>query len=117
MKDREWRGNTQKEFTAWPLKQGVRVSFLDRLRSLQEGERDVQGAKWFANIDAAVVQIKISGYRLVAYCGYEDCVYVLNAFKKDAAKGKKTRQHEIDLIKQRLRDLHSERGKPMSKLH
>ena len=105
-------GDSQKTFLAWPLKKGVGAASWIVSAPFRRAKRDVQGVKWLANIEGQLAQIKISGYRVIAYCAYEDCVYLLNAFKKDAGEGPHTRKHEIDLIRKRLRDLHQERGGP-----
>ena len=43
-------------------------------------------------------------YRAVYTVRFADVVYVLHAFQKKAKKGIPTPQHEIELIKSRLRD-------------
>jgi phage-related protein len=117
MKGCEWRSSTKKDFKEWPLSQGVRVRFYDRLRDLQNSERDPPSVKWLGNIDPQIAEIKISGYRVIAYCGFEKMVYVLSAFKKDAAKGRQTRHHEIELIKSRLRELRAEQQPTSRRIH
>lgn len=97
--------DTQKEFAEWPLKKGVRSKFLATLRSLQNGENDAPGVVWMRGFDVRVAEIKISGYRLNACCDYGHAVVVVSAYKKDSASGSQTRQHEVDLIKRRLKML------------
>jgi phage-related protein len=43
-------------------------------------------------------------YRAVYAVRFGEAVYVLHAFKKKSKQGIKTPQHEIELVKQRLRD-------------
>lgn len=112
MKDLEWRADTNDDFRAWPLSEGVRARFVSALRALREGDRDVPSVKWMDGFDGHTAEIKISGYRVIATCAYSDCVYVVNAFKKDSARGARTRKLEIRLIKRRLKDLEQEKGAP-----
>jgi phage-related protein len=43
-------------------------------------------------------------YRAVYTVRFGDAVYVLHAFKKKSKRGVKTPQHDIDLVKRRLKD-------------
>lgn len=101
----EWMGKTKEEFGSWPLSQAVRIRFYDALRSLQAGEKDPPSTKWLSSLHPQCAEIKISGYRLVAHCEYGDVVYVVHAFKKDSAKGRKTRQSATDLVENRIGQL------------
>lgn len=47
-----------------------------------------------------------STYRVVYTVKFEDAIYVLHAFQKKSHKGIETPRHEIELIKQRLKEAH-----------
>jgi phage-related protein/predicted XRE-type DNA-binding protein len=54
-------------------------------------------------------------FRAVYTLRYQGAVYVLHAFQKKSKTGRETPRQDIELIKQRLREADSERGKAMSK--
>ena len=112
MKELEWRADTKAEFASWPLSKDVRARFISALRSLQEGDRDVPSVKWLKGFDR-VAEVKISGYRVIAACVFDDAVYVVNSFKKDSARGRQTRKHELELVIRRVKELrrYKESGK------
>lgn len=73
----------------------------------QEGDKH-QNAKPLRGLGSGVLEIvdDFDGdtYRAVYTVRLPPFVYVLHAFQKKAKRGIKTPRHEVDLIKQRLKD-------------
>jgi phage-related protein len=75
----------------------------------QIGEKSDRAVPLKGFSGASVVEIRIDDdgetYRAVYTIAFADRVYVLHCFQKKAKRGIATSQREIDLIKQRLRDV------------
>lgn len=74
------------------------------MRDIQYGEVPVS-AKRLPDIGEGVIQCKTDGYRTIVTVAIDDEVWCVHAFKKDSARGKKTRQREMDVAKQRVNEL------------
>lgn len=94
------------EIRSWPDR--VKKDLGDQMRELQSGGMPVRG-KRLPDIGEGVIQCKTDGYRTIVTVAIEQEVWIVHAFKKDSARGKKTRKHEMDLAKQRVGLLLAER--------
>jgi phage-related protein len=111
MKDLDWRGNSKKVFMDFP--EECHDDFGHALRILQKGQWPAI-AKALPEVGDGVSELRLEergvAYRVVFIVKIGDAVYVLHCFKKDAAKGKKTRKHEFDTANRRLKELKRELG-------
>jgi len=100
----------------------VRAAFGFGLHLAQTGQHP-PNAKPLKGFGSGVVELleDFDGdtYRAAYVVRFEQAVYVLHVFKKKSKRGSVTRQHDIELIRRRLRDAefdHTERirkaGKP-----
>ena len=94
--------SVQAEVRSWPER--AKKDLGDQMRELQSGGMPVR-AKWLADVGEGVIQCKTNGYRTIVTIAIDDEVWVVHAFKKDSAKGNKSRKHEMDLAKQRVNEL------------
>jgi len=97
------------EILGWPTTNQKDIGHL--MRDVQNGEFPA-GAKWFHGVGPGVIQLKSGAYRTIVTIEFDDIVWVIHAFTKDAAKGRQTRKQHTDLVKQRVRELVSRYGRP-----
>jgi len=103
-----WIGRSKKDFLRFPVV--VQEEFSSALELVQEGAREVPGAKPLTHgllKELGVVELieDFDGdtYRAVYTTKVGAVVAVLHAFKKKSKSGIATPQHEIELIRNRYR--------------
>ena len=101
-----WVKAARKEFEKFPEK--VQTEGLRALTIAAEGGKaDI--AKPMHGLGSGVLEIVLNDrsgtYRVVYAVQIGDDLWVVHAFQKKSTKGIKTPQHEIDLIRQRLKRL------------
>jgi phage-related protein len=106
MKELEWRGGSQEAFQAFPKK--VHEFLGPALRQVQNG-RWPACAKPLKDVGAGVCELRQRhrrvAYRVLYVSRFEQRVYVLHCFMKDAAEGRRTRDREIQLVRRRYAEL------------
>lgn len=99
-------GSTKKDLLGLP--EEVRQSFGFALHQAQSGDEplDAKALKGFGSrsVLEIVTNYDSDTYRAVYTVRFAEAVYVLHVFQKKAKKGAETPKHDIDLIRQRLRD-------------
>lgn len=104
----EFRGSALDDLRAFP--QAVRREAGFQLDQVQRG-READDWKPMNAIGQGVREIRIrdaaGAYRVLYVAKFEDAVYVLHCFQK---KTQKTRKADLDLARQRYRDLLKELG-------
>lgn len=109
MKQLIWLGDSRSSVKFFPA--GVRDDIGYALYAAQIGEISPK-AKPLHGLGSGVMEIvanDASGtYRTVYAVAIGDCVYVLHAFQKKSKTGIATPKSEIDLVRQRLKQLRSE---------
>lgn len=101
-----WIRAALKDFQTFP--EGARETCLTALTIAAEGGKaDV--AKPLQGLGAGVFEIALpfrgDAYRVVYAVQIADEIWVIHAFQKKSKQGIKTPQHEIDLVRERLRRL------------
>lgn len=102
-----WVGSSLAEVRAFP--EAVRTDVGFALWVAQQGQRPRQ-AKVMKGIVSGSGVLEIverhdgDAYRVVYTVRFTEAVYVLHAFQKKSKRGIKTPKHDIDLIRDRLRD-------------
>jgi phage-related protein len=99
-----WIKSARKEFERFPIE--AQTIFLAALTMAGEGAKaDI--AKPFKGLGSGVFEIALpfrgNAFRVVYCVQLADAVWVIHAFQKKSTQGIKTPQHEIDLIKSRLK--------------
>ena len=102
-------GPSRKDLKRFPAKVQNRMGYA--LQQVQEGDEPLS-AKALKGFGGRVILELVEDfdgdtYRAVYTVRFAGVVYVLHAFQKKAKKGIATPQHEIELIKSRLRDAES----------
>jgi len=101
-----WVASSKKDLKNFPEEVQRNVGYA--LFRAQEGKIHIHAKPLKGFGGNSVVEIveneESSTYRAVYTVKFESAVYVLHAFQKKSHKGIKTPQHEIDLIKQRLKE-------------
>lgn len=99
-------GSSRKDLVALP--EEVRQHFGHSLHLVQCGEQppDAKALKGFGgrSVLEVVEDFATDTFRAVYTVRFAEAVYVLHVFQKKSKKGGETPKHEVDLIKQRLRD-------------
>jgi phage-related protein len=99
-------GSSRRDLKRFPAKVQNRMGYA--LNQVQEGEEPIaaKALKGFGGRAVLELLDDFDGdtYRAVYTVRFAGVVYVLHAFQKKAKKGIATPQHEIGLIKSRLRD-------------
>lgn len=105
LKELKWVRTSRQDLKLFPPSVQSEMGYA--LYVAQEGDKH-QNAKPFKGLGSGVVEIvdDYDGdtYRALYTVRFPPFVYVLHAFQKKAKRGIKTPKHEIDLIKQRLKD-------------
>ncbi|WP_405283852.1 type II toxin-antitoxin system RelE/ParE family toxin [Gaopeijia maritima] len=108
-----WVGSSLADVRAFP--EAVRTDVGFALWVAQQGQRPRQ-AKVMKEIVSGAGVLEIverhagDAYRVVYTVRFTDAVYVLYAFQKKSRRGTKTPRHDIDLIRDRLRDAEAHHG-------
>jgi phage-related protein len=109
MKDLTWLADSRSRVRAFPA--GVRDDIGFALYAAQLGERSAK-AKPLHGLGSSVMEIAAydaSGtYRAVYTASIGESIYVIHAFQKKSKAGIATPKPEIDLVRQRLRQLRNE---------
>jgi len=109
MKGLGFCGSSKKTYLGFP--EECHDDFGHAIRVLQKGDWPAI-AKQLPEVGDGVAELRLEvrrvAYRVVFVVKFGERVYVLHCFQKDAAKGKKTRKHEFDVVKKRLRELKRE---------
>jgi phage-related protein len=100
-----WIGSSRKDYGDFPS--AVQENFGFELFLAQIGQHP-PSAKWLRGLGGGTVELvdDFDGdtYRAVYTTSFETAVYVLHSFKKKSKTGIRTAQHDIDLIRRRLKD-------------
>ena len=100
-----WVGSAKKDYATFPP--AVQEQFGFELFLAQTGQHP-PSAKPLTGIGGGVIELveRHDGdtYRAVYTIRFGDVLYVLHSFMKKAKQGIKTPQHEIELIRNRLKD-------------
>jgi phage-related protein len=109
MKKLTWLADSRSNVKAFPA--GVQDDIGYALYAAQVGEMSVK-AKPLQGLGGGVMEITaqdLSGtYRAVYTVSIGDSIYVIHAFQKKSKSGIATPQPEMDLVRQRLKQLRSE---------
>jgi phage-related protein len=101
-----WIKQAQKAFEKFP--KGARDRVLDALTVAADGSK-AGIAKPMKGLGSGVFEIalpyKRDAFRVVYAVQLDDDLWVIHAFQKKSTRGIKTPGHEIDLIKERLKQL------------
>lgn len=106
MKSLLWIGSSKKDLSKLPA--NVKQEMGYALWIAQQGGHH-ESTKPLSGLGSGVFEIisdyNKNTYRAVYIVNLEDAVYVLHVFQKKSKTGIKTPQEEIDLVKQRLKQL------------
>jgi phage-related protein len=98
--------STRDDLSAMP--EEVKRLFGFAIRAAQRGSKhpDAKPLKGFggAGVLEIVEDFDRSTYRAVYTVKFDEAIYVLHAFQKKSRSGIKTPRHEIDLIRERLKE-------------
>jgi len=101
-----WMGSSLKDLREFPDEARSEVGFA--LYLAQSGDRAANAVPLSGFGGASVLEIVVpergDTYRAVYTVKFDTAVYVLHAFQKKAKKGAKTPQHDMRLIRSRLKD-------------
>lgn len=99
-------GSSLKNLRRFPAKVQNRIGYA--LGQVQDGDEPIaaKALRGFGGRSILELVDDFDGdtYRAVYTVRFPDAVYVLHAFQKKSKKGAATPQHDIELIKSRLRD-------------
>ena len=99
-----WLKAARRDFERFPL--GAQSACFDALTLAAEGGKS-EVAKPLHGLGSGVFEIALpfrgDAYRVVYALQLGDDIWVIHAFQKKSKQGIKTPQHEIDLIKQRIK--------------
>ena len=100
----DWIGSSKKDLLGFP--DPVIDDIGHALSVAQHGEKH-PSAKPLKGLGSSILEIienhRGGTYRAVYTVKFEDRIYVLHCFQKKSKKGSKTPRHDIDLIKDRLK--------------
>ncbi|MEE4108403.1 MAG: type II toxin-antitoxin system RelE/ParE family toxin [Halieaceae bacterium] len=104
MKEVRWLGDSLEVVRTFP--KSARIPIGDALNALQQGERPID-TKPMRSVAAGVAEIRVhdeanNQYRVIYLAKVAGFVHVLHAFQK---KTQKTRKADLDLAKDRLKEL------------
>jgi phage-related protein len=101
-----WIKAARKEFESFP--DGARIEILVALEIAAEG-RKPGSAKPLKGFESGAFEIALpfrgDAFRVIYAVQVGDDLWVIHAFQKKSKTGIKTPQHEIDVARQRLRQL------------
>lgn len=101
-----WIKSVRREFEAFPI--AAQLEILTALEIAARGQKSII-AKPLKGIDGGVFEVALpfrgDAFRVIYAVQIDDDLWVVHAFQKKSKTGIKTPQHEIDLIKRRLRQL------------
>lgn len=101
----EWVGSSYDDFISFPDKIQDEMGFALYLAQTGRMSSSAKPLKGFGG--ASVVELvendEAGTYRAVYSVKFENAIYVLHAFQKKSKKGIKTPQHDIELVRRRLK--------------
>jgi len=103
MRPLRWIGSSRKDYAAFPGT--VQEAFGFELYQAQMGDHP-QSAKPLRGLGGVVELVddhQGDTFRTMYLARFEDAVYVLHCFKKKSKSGIATPQHQIDLVRTRLK--------------
>ena len=106
-----WVGSSKRDFLEFP--EPVKDELGNALGLAQFGGKHPKAKPWKdqgPGIFEIVEDHDGNTYRAVYTVRYADAVYVLHAFQKKSARGRKTAKPDLDLLARRLKALVAERG-------
>ncbi len=107
LKQARWIGDSRERITAFPDEPRREAGY--QLERVQAG-KDPTDWKPMPSVGLGVKEIRVrddsGAFRVIYVAKFEEAVYVLHAFQKRAQK---TSKQDIDLARQRFRDLVQER--------
>lgn len=102
----EWVATAKKDLRAMPDE--VQADFGYALYLAQIGEKSDYAKPLQGFGSAGVLEIvenfDRATYRAIYTVQFEDAIYVLHCFQKKSKRGSETPKHEIDLIRERLKE-------------
>ncbi len=106
MKPVRWVGSARSDLQSFPAEVRTDVGFA--LWLAQRGQRPPQAKPLKGIVSGSGVLEIVEGhdgnaFRVVYTVRFPGAVYVLHAFQKKSRRGTKTPQHEVDLIRKRLK--------------
>lgn len=101
-----WVGSSRKELRAFPEPVQDHMGYALYVAQRGGRHRDAKTLRGFggAGVVEVVKDFRGDTFRAVYTVQYEGALYVLHAFQKKSKSGIETPRHDIDLIKQRLRE-------------
>jgi phage-related protein len=106
LKGLDFMGSSRKDLAEFPDEVKADVGYALYLAQLGDRAPSVKTLKGFGG--AGIVEIVEDhdgdAYRCVYTVKLKSNVYVLHAFKKKSKRGSETPKHDIDLVRQRLRE-------------
>lgn len=106
MKSLKWMGSSKKDLLEFPIEVRSEMGFA--LYTAQLGETH-ESAKMFKGYGSGIYEIVSdhdkNAYRAIYIVNVGEAVYVLHAFQKKSKKGIATPKEEIEVIKERLKQL------------
>ena len=108
-----WIGSSRKDVQSFPVEVKKTVGFALWLAQLEGRHLDAKPLQGFGGAGVLEVVEDYQGdtYRAVYTVRLASAVYVLHAFQKKSTRGRKTPQHEIELIRQRLKRAEEEHAR------
>ena len=85
-------------FPTWP--QSVRDKFADCLRPVQTGRQPLKlnTCKPWQGLGSGIHELSSGPFRLIFAWKFPEAVYILHIFKKDSARGRKTRPEHVKAV-------------------
>ena len=106
MKEVEWQGNTKQQLSKFPATVRRDIGFALYAEQMGEPHQSIHPLKGFKQTVREIRSSYRSNiYRAAYVVNLEDKIYVLHVFQKKSKTGIKTPQPDMDLIKNRLREL------------
>jgi len=106
MKPIKWIGSSLRDLKEFPEQVQKNIGYALHFAELGLKHDDAKPLKGIGGgVMEIVADYDSDTYRAVYTVKIKEVIYVIHAFQKKSKKGIKTPQHEIDLIKRRLKDL------------
>lgn len=99
-----WTGSSRGDLKMFPTRVRDHIGYALYQAQIGQKHRDIKPLK---GLGAGVLEIVSrhdgNTYRAVYTIRWPEAIYVLHAFQKKASQGRKTPKHDVDLIRQRLK--------------
>ena len=101
-----WVGSSRKDLRAFPESVRDHVGYVLYVAQKGGKHRDTKALSGFggAGVVEIVKDFRGDTFRTVYTVKFATSIYVLHAFQKKSKTGRETPRHDMDLIKQRLRE-------------